>query len=177
MTVYALDDKRIQTPASGNWWVAPSAVVLGNVIMHEDSSVWFGAVVRGDNDPITIGERSNVQDGAVLHTDMGFPLSIGPDVTIGHQAMLHGCTVGEGALIGIQALVMNGAVIGKHSLVGAKALVTEGKSFPERSLILGSPAKVVRELTDEEVEVLRLSAAGYVANYKRFKGGLDEDRR
>ena len=132
-------------------FVAPGAALVGQVTLGERASVWFGAVVRGDNEPIRIGRASNIQEGAILHADPGFPLEIGDNVTIGHQAMLHGCTVGDGSLIGIQAVVLNGAVIGKHCLVGAGAIVTEGKRFPDRSLILGAPAKVVRQLSDEDV--------------------------
>jgi carbonic anhydrase/acetyltransferase-like protein (isoleucine patch superfamily) len=155
-------------------WVADSAQLIGRVRLGADASVWFGAVLRGDNEWISIGARSNVQECSVLHTDIGFPLSIGDDVTIGHQAMLHGCTVGDGALIGIQAVVLNGAVIGKHCLVGAGAVVTEGKVFPDHSLILGSPAKVVRQITPEQGERLRLSAAHYVENAQRYRTTLKQ---
>jgi carbonic anhydrase/acetyltransferase-like protein (isoleucine patch superfamily) len=153
-------------------WVADSAQVIGHVVLGEEASVWYGAVLRGDNESITLGARSNVQESAVLHTDMGFPLLLGPDVTVGHQAMLHGCTVGEGSLIGIQAVVLNGAQIGKHCLVAAGAVVTEGKVFPDGALILGSPAKVVRQLTPEEITRLRGSAASYVKNAQRHKTQL-----
>lgn len=139
-------------------WIAPGAHVVGQVTIAAQCGVWFGAVVRGDNEPIHLGQGSNVQEGAVLHTDPGFPLSIGEGVTVGHQAMLHGCTVGDGCLIGIQAVVMNGAVLGRECLVAAGALITEGKSFPDQSLILGSPAKAVRTLSDAELEALRRSA-------------------
>jgi carbonic anhydrase/acetyltransferase-like protein (isoleucine patch superfamily) len=149
-------------------FVAPQAVVIGKVILKSRASVWFGAVIRGDNEPITIGESSNVQEGAVLHTDPGIPLTVGDRVTIGHQAMLHGCTIGDGSLIGIQAVVLNGAVIGKHCLVGAGAVVTERKTFPDRSLILGSPAKVVRELSDEDVARLEQSAIGYANRQEQY---------
>lgn len=145
-----------------NAFVAPEAVLVGEVQLDEQASVWFGAVLRGDNEPIKVGARSNVQEGAVLHADPGFPLAIGSDVSIGHQAMLHGCTIGDGALIGIQAVILNGAAIGAESLVGACALVTERKEFPPRSLIVGAPAKVLRQLTDEEVANLRANAAEYV---------------
>ena len=142
-------------------FIAPDATLIGKVRLKEHASVWFGAVIRGDNEWITVGESSNVQEGAVLHTDPGFPMELGDRVTVGHQAMLHGCTVGEGSLIGIQAVLLNGAVIGKNCLVGAGAIVTEGKTFPDRSLILGAPAKVVRTLGDADVERLEASAAGY----------------
>ena len=168
MAIYELDDPKPQLPGDGNFWVAPSASVMGNVIMKPDSSVWFGATVRGDNEPITIGERSNVQDGSVLHSDPGMPLTIGPDVTIGHMVMLHGCTIGEGSLIGIGSTILNGAKIGKGSIIGAHALVTEGKEIPDGVLAVGSPAKVVRELTPEDSAALKLSALHYVENWKRF---------
>lgn len=172
MSVYQLGEHR---PALGDGcWVAPSATVAGRVTLGRDCSVWFSAVLRGDSSTLTLGDRVNVQDGAVLHSDEGFPLVIEGDVTIGHQAMVHGCTVGEGSLIGIQAVVMNGAQIGAHSLVAAGALVTEGKQFPPRSLIVGSPAKCVRELTDEEVLRLRLSAAHYAKNGARYAAELSE---
>jgi carbonic anhydrase/acetyltransferase-like protein (isoleucine patch superfamily) len=153
-------------------WVADSAQVIGKVQLGLGASVWFGAVLRGDNEWITIGARSNVQECSVLHTDMGFPLLLGDDVTIGHQVMLHGCTVGDGSLIGIQAVVLNGAQIGKNCLVGAGSVVTEGKVFPDNSLILGSPAKVVREISPEQAARLRLSAAHYVDNAARYKSQL-----
>ena len=142
--------------------MAPNASVIGNVILHTNASVWFGAVLRADNEPITLGVGSNVQENAVLHADPGFPLVVGDHVTIGHQAMLHGCTVGDGSLIGIQAVVLNGAVIGKQCLVGAGAIVTERKVFPDRSLILGAPAKRVRELTDQDLARLADGADDYV---------------
>lgn len=153
-------------------FVADTATIIGRVTVEENASVWFGAAIRGDNEPITIGTGSNVQEGAVLHTDPGYPLRIGANVTVGHQAMLHGCTIQEGALIGIQSVVLNGAVIGPNCLVGAGAVVTEGKVFPERSLILGSPARVVRELTDAEVAGLERAAAIYVQRREHFKAQL-----
>jgi len=150
-------------------WVAESAAVVGRVALGAGASVWYGAVLRGDNEWITIGERSNIQDGSVLHTDMGSPLTIGTDVTVGHQVMLHGCTIGDNSLIGIQSVVMNGARIGRNCIVGAGSLVTEGKAFPDNSLIIGSPAKAVRTLTDEQAAGLRQGAAGYVANAVRHR--------
>lgn len=170
MAIYQLDDQAPQLHDSS--WVADSAQVMGRVILEEDASVWFGAVVRGDMDTVRIGRRSNIQDGSVLHADKGVPLTIGENVTVGHQVMLHGCTIGDGSLIGIQAVVLNGARIGKNCLVGAGSLVTEGKEFPDGSMILGSPAKVVRQLTPEQIEGLQRSAQGYVDNAKRFKAGL-----
>ena len=153
-------------------YVADTATVLGRVSLGPRASVWFGAVVRGDNDDIVIGEGSNVQDGAVLHVDPGYPLKIGARVSIGHQAMLHGCTIGDGTLIGIQAIVLNGAVIGPDSLVGAGALVTEGKQFPARSVILGSPARVVREVTDKDLQMLRGAANSYIERSPRYLASL-----
>ncbi|MBP5992198.1 MAG: gamma carbonic anhydrase family protein [Piscinibacter sp.] len=170
MAIYQLDDDipRIADTA----WVADSAQVIGRVELQEGASVWFGAVLRGDNEWITIGRGSNVQDGTVMHTDMGYPLTIGAHVTIGHQAMLHGCTIGDGSLIGIQAVVLNNAKIGRNCLVGAGALVTEGKEFPDGSLIMGAPAKVVGQLTPERFERLRQGALSYAQKADRFRRGL-----
>ncbi len=170
MAIYQLGDDAPRIAPTA--WVADSAQVIGRVQLGEAASVWYGAVLRGDNEWITLGARSNVQDGSVLHTDMGSPLTLGDDVTVGHQAMLHGCTVGDGSLIGIQAVVLNGARIGRNCLVGAGALVTEGKAFPDNSLILGSPARVVREISPEQLAGLRRSAAGYVANAQRHRTQL-----
>ena len=170
MAIYQIGDDAPQLAPTA--FVADSARVIGRVRMADGSSVWYGAVLRGDNDWITLGARSNVQDGSVLHTDMGFPLTLGEDVTVGHQVMLHGCTVGDGSLIGIQAVVLNGAVIGKNCLVGAGAVVTEGKVFPDNSLILGSPAKVVRELTPEQAARMRYGALHYVENAQRHRTQL-----
>jgi carbonic anhydrase/acetyltransferase-like protein (isoleucine patch superfamily) len=153
-------------------FVADTATIIGQVTLEENASVWFGATIRGDNEPIRVGAGSNIQEGAVLHADPGYPIAIESNVTVGHQAMVHGCTIREGALIGIQAIVLNGAVIGRNCLVGAGAVVTEGKTFPDRSLILGAPAKVVRELTDEEVDRLQRTAASYVQRRELFKAQL-----
>ncbi|MFN3888492.1 MAG: gamma carbonic anhydrase family protein [Aquabacterium sp.] len=170
MAVYRIKDQVPDIhPAA---FVAESADVMGRVSLAEGSSVWPQAVLRGDNEPITIGERSNVQEGAVLHTDIGYPLTIGTDVTVGHQVMLHGCTIGDGALIGIQAVVLNGAVIGKECLVGAGSLVTEGKVFEDGMLILGSPAKAVRPLNDAEKMRMRLGTALYVTKSAQYKTDL-----
>ena len=166
MAIYELDG--VAPEVAETAWVADSAQVMGRVTLGEDASVWFGTVVRGDTDSITIGAGSNVQDASVLHADFGKPLVIGERVTVGHQAMLHGCTVGDESLIGIGAIVLNGAKIGKNCLVGAGALVTEGKEFPDGSMILGSPAKVVRQLTPEQIEGLRQSAQHYKTNAQRF---------
>ena len=172
MPMYALDDLIPQTPGEGRFWIAPDAQVVGHVILAEDVGIWFGAAIRGDNEPIRIGARSNIQEGAVLHSDMGFPLTIGADVTIGHRAILHGCTIGDGALIGMGATVMNGARIGAGSIIGAGALVTEGKEIPEGSLVMGAPAKVIRALDAETRQRLLGSAAHYVENARRFAKGM-----
>ena len=153
-------------------FVADSADVIGNVRLKNQSSVWFQAVIRGDNDSITIGERSNVQDGAVLHVDPGFPLVIGDGVTIGHKVMLHGCSIGDNSLIGINSVILNGARIGRNCVVGAQSLITENKEFPDNSLILGSPAKVARTLSEDEVAMIGRSAAAYVKNAERYRDGL-----
>jgi len=170
MALYELDGVAPQL-ADGTW-VADSAQVMGSVVLGENVSVWFGAVLRGDTEPLTIGRNSNVQDLSVLHADVGSPLTIGENVTIGHQVMLHGCTVGDNSLIGIQAVVLNNAKIGRNSIVGAGSVVTEGKEFPDNSLIIGSPAKVVRTLDDAAAAKLRASAEHYVDNGRRFAKGL-----
>ncbi|PUE46105.1 gamma carbonic anhydrase family protein [Limnohabitans sp. 2KL-1] len=170
MAIYQLDN---HIPAvADSAWVADTAQVIGAVHIAADASVWFGATLRGDNEPIQIGEGSNIQDGSVLHSDHGKPLLIGKHVTVGHMVILHGCTIGDESLIGMGAVVLNGAKIGKNCLVGAGALVTEGKEFPDGSMIVGSPAKVVRELTPEQIEGLRQSARSYMQNARRFKTGL-----
>jgi carbonic anhydrase/acetyltransferase-like protein (isoleucine patch superfamily) len=153
-------------------WVADNATVIGSVVLEKDASVWFNCVLRGDNDIITVGAASNIQDSSVLHTDAGIRLTVGPRVTVGHLAMLHGCTIGEGSLIGIKAVILNGAVIGRHCLIGANSLIPEGKVIPERSLVVGSPGKVVRELSDEDVARLAASAAHYVENWQRYRREL-----
>ncbi len=170
MAIYELDLIAPRMAASA--WVADSAQVMGNVELGEDTSIWFGAIVRGDTEVITIGRGSNIQDASVLHADIGKPLTVGENVTVGHQVMLHGCTIGDGSLIGIGAVVLNGARIGKGCIVGAGALVTEGKEFPDGSMILGSPAKVVRELSTDQQNALRMSAMHYIENARRFKNGL-----
>jgi carbonic anhydrase/acetyltransferase-like protein (isoleucine patch superfamily) len=170
MAVYQLD--ALTPDISDLAWVADNAQVIGDVHMAADSSVWFSSVVRGDTATIRIGEGTNIQDGSVLHADVGIPLTIGKHVTVGHMVQLHGCTIGDESLIGIGAIVLNGAKIGKNCLVGAGSLVTEGKEFPDGSMILGTPAKVVRQLTPEQIEGLRRSAQHYVNNKNRFKAGL-----
>ena len=170
MAIYQLDEFTPRIADSA--WVADSARIIGNVELAEDASVWFGAVLRGDTEPLRVGKGSNVQDGSVIHADVGYPVTLGENVTVGHQVTLHGCTVGDGSLIGIRAVVMNGAKIGRHCLVGAGSLVTEGKEFPDGSLIMGTPAKVVRQLTPEQIETLKRSGQNYVKNALRFKTGL-----
>jgi carbonic anhydrase/acetyltransferase-like protein (isoleucine patch superfamily) len=170
VAIYQLGDRTPRIAATA--WVADNASVIGEVVLEDEASIWYGAVLRGDNDLITIGRRSNVQDGSVLHTDTGFKLTLGEGVTVGHQVMLHGCTVGDGSLIGIQSVLLNGAKIGRHSIVGAGSLVTEGKEFPDGALIVGSPAKVVRMLTPEQIDRLAMSAAHYVANAQRHRSSL-----
>ncbi|MFM2065350.1 MAG: hypothetical protein RLZZ584_259 [Pseudomonadota bacterium] len=172
MPIYRLGDAVPEIDASA--YVAPSATVVGQVKLAAGTSVWFGTVLRGDNEPINIGPNSNVQDGAVLHTDPGYPMVLGEHVTVGHQAMLHGCTIGDGSLVGMQAVVLNGARIGRDCLVGAGALVTEGKEFPDRSIIVGSPAKVVRELSDEAVAGLRRTAQNYVERSRQYRDTLEQ---
>ncbi len=172
MPIYALHDRRPKLPSKDRYWIAPNASVIGDVILGEDCGIWFGATLRGDNERISVGARSNIQEGSTLHTDMGFPLEIGEDCTIGHNAVLHGCVIGDGSLIGMGAIVLNGAKIGRGCLVGAGALVTEGKVFPPGSLIMGSPARVTRPLDEALISGLRKSAAGYVANWRRFAAGL-----
>ncbi|PJC21448.1 MAG: gamma carbonic anhydrase family protein [Comamonadaceae bacterium CG_4_9_14_0_8_um_filter_57_21] len=172
MAIYEVDGITPQVAESA--WVADSAEVMGDVALGEEVSIWFGVVVRGDTSAIRIGNRTNIQDASVLHSDVGMPLTIGCGVTVGHKAMLHGCTVGDDSLIGIGAVVLNGAKIGKGCLVGAGALVTEDKAFPDGSMIIGSPAKLVRSLTPEQLQGLRHSAEHYVANAKRFKASLNK---
>ena len=170
--MYQLDSQKVT--ADGEHFIAPSATVLGNVHLKNNASVWFGAVLRGDNDLITVGENSNVQDLSVLHTDPGCPLTIGANCTIGHKVMLHGCTIGDNTLIGINAVVLNGATIGSNCLIGAGALITEGKSIPDGSLVMGVPGKIIKKLTLEQIEGLTESAQGYVQNSQRFKLGLKQ---
>ena len=172
MAVYNLGDLRPTLPAEGEYWIAPNAMVIGNVTLKKNASIWFGVTVRGDNENILIGENSNVQDGSVLHTDLGDPLVIGANVTIGHMVMLHGCTIGEGSLVGIGSIVLNGARIGKNCLIGANSLITEGKEIPDNSLVMGAPGKVVREISPEQSQSLLRSSAAYVGNWKRFREQL-----
>ncbi|MEO1280239.1 MAG: gamma carbonic anhydrase family protein [Pseudomonadota bacterium] len=173
MPLYALDE-RVVVPDNAAYWVAPTATVLGHVRLGDEASVWFNAVVRGDNELIDIGPRVNIQDGCVLHTDPGYPMTISEDCTVGHMVMLHGCQIGPRSLIGIGSIVLNGAQIGEECLIGANTLIPEGKIIPARSMVLGSPGRVVRELTDEEVSNVAATAGRYVANWKRFAAKLVE---
>ncbi len=172
MPVYALDEHVPQLADPDRTWIAPDAVLIGQVHLGVDVGIWFGATLRGDNEPIRIGDRSNVQEGVIMHVDPGFPLTLGEDVTVGHGAIVHGCTVGAGTLIGMGATILNGAKIGKGSLVGANALVTEGKEFPDNSLIVGAPAKAVRALDEATISGLLESARRYVENGRRYRKGL-----
>ena len=172
MPVYSLGGRRPALPPAGRYWIAPTASVIGDVRLGTDAGVWFGAVLRGDNEPIVLGARTNVQECCTLHTDLGFSLTIGEDCTVGHNAILHGCQIGDGSLIGMGAIVLDGARIGRSCLIGAGALVTEGKIFEDRSLILGSPAKTIRMLDGEAVEGLRRAAAEYVETWRRYAAGL-----
>jgi carbonic anhydrase/acetyltransferase-like protein (isoleucine patch superfamily) len=176
MPIYALAHADLEVEDKDAFWVAPTAVLVGRIVLKRNASVWFGAVLRGDNEPIIVGENSNVQDGSVLHTDMGAPLTIGRDVTIGHQVMLHGCTIGDTALIGIKATVLNHAHIPSYCLVGAHALITERKTFEEGHLITGAPARAQRALEEPQKQLIQLSAAHYVENWKRYKRDLKPSR-
>ncbi len=168
--IYELDGRRVQ--AEGDYWIAESADLIGNVLLKHNASVWFGTVIRGDNDLITIGEHSNVQDLSVLHTDPGLPLTIGSHCTIGHKVMLHGCTIGDNTLVGINSVILNGAKIGRNCLIGAGALITEGKEIPDGSLVVGAPGKVARVLTPEQIAGLTRSAEHYVQNWQRYRRAL-----
>jgi len=172
MAIYELDGQAPETPADGNYFIADTAVVIGKVRLLSSASVWFGAVLRGDNEWIEIGEGSNVQDNSTCHTDLGFPLTVGKNCTIGHNVILHGCSIGDGALVGMGSIIMNGARIGRDSIVGAGAVITEGKQFPERSLIIGSPARTVRTLDATQVARMGGAAKFYVANGPRYNRGL-----
>ena len=172
MPLASLDGVNVTVPNSGNYWVAPTATVIGNVVLEEDASVWFNSVIRGDNELITIGRGSNIQEGCVLHTDPGFPMLIEEECTIGHMVMLHGCTIRRKSLVGIGAIVLNGAEIGEESLIGAGALVPEGKTIPPRSLVMGTPGKIVREITDDDLARMGHAAANYQRNWRRFKAGM-----
>ncbi len=172
MPLYTLDDESPTLPEAGRFWIAPDAHVIGRVRLGRDVGIWFGTVIRGDNEPIEIGEGTNIQEGCMLHTDPGAPMTIGAGCTVGHHAILHGCTIGENSLVGMGATVLNGARIGANCLVGAGALVTEGKEFPDNSLIVGAPAKAIRTLDEDAVQRLRRTAQHYVENWQRFANGL-----
>ena len=173
MTLYALGKHRPTLPEDGDFWIAPDANVIGQVILESATSIWFGCTIRGDNEPITIGEGSNVQENTIMHTDEGFPLTIGKGCTIGHKALLHGCTIGDNSLIGMGATVLNGAKIGRNCLIGANALITENKEIPDGSLVMGSPGKVIRQLDKKAIEGLRGSALHYQENMRRFRAELE----
>ncbi|MCC6787867.1 MAG: gamma carbonic anhydrase family protein [Hyphomonadaceae bacterium] len=176
MPIFSLADADLEVEEADAYWVAPTAVLIGRVVLKRNASVWFGAVLRGDNEPIIVGENSNVQDGSVLHTDMGAPLTIGKDVTIGHQVMLHGCTIGDTSLIGIKATVLNHATIPSFCLVGAHSLVTERKIFEEGSLVTGAPARAMRKLEEQQRQMIQFSAHHYVDNWKRYKRDMKPSR-
>lgn len=172
MAVYSLGNVTPVLPNDDEYWIAPNAAVIGSVILHRNASVWWGATLRGDNDPITVGEGSNVQDGSVLHTDSGSPLTIGRNVTVGHLVMLHGCEIGDNSLVGIGSVILNGAKIGKNCLIGANCLITEGKEIQDNSLVMGAPGKVVRELSDQQAMMLAAGSHHYVENWKRYRREL-----
>ncbi|WP_138934116.1 gamma carbonic anhydrase family protein [Roseovarius arcticus] len=172
MTLYSLDGQMPELPQDDDFWIAPGAHVIGRVVLEGGTSVWFGATLRGDNEPIRVGAGTNIQENCVLHTDMGHPLTIGAGCTIGHKAMLHGCTIGENSLIGMGATVLNGARIGRDCLIGAGALITEGKEIPDGSLVMGAPGKVIRSMDIAAIDALRQSALHYQQNMRRFRAGL-----
>ena len=170
---YSFEDRKVV--CKGDYWIAPDAIVIGSVILEPNASVWFGCIVRADNDTITIGENSQFQDGCVVHVDPGHPLTLGKDVSIGHMAMLHGCTIGDGTLVGIKSVILNDAVIGRNCVIGANTLIPEGKKIPDGSLVVGSPGRVVRQLTEEEIVRFRSNAAEYVEAWQRYKTELKQD--
>lgn len=174
MTIYALDGVSPELPESDDWWIAPDANLIGNVAIESGVSIWFGATLRGDTEPLRVGEGSNIQENTVVHADPGFPVTIGADCTIGHKAMIHGCTIGDGTLVGMGATILNGAEIGRGCLIGAGALVTEGKVIPDGSLVMGMPGKVVRDLDEDAMARNLASAAGYRKRMRRYKVGLSE---
>lgn len=170
---YSFEERKVV--CKGDYWIAPDAIVIGSVILEPNASVWFGCVVRGDNDTITIGENSQLQDGCVVHTDKGFPLTLGKNVSVGHMAMLHGCAIGDGSLIGIKSVILNGARIGRNCLVGANTLVPEGREIPDGSLVIGSPGRIVRQLSPEEIRNINSFADCYVEQFRRYQAGLRAD--
>ena len=170
---FSLPDRKVV--CKGDYWIAPNATVIGSVILEHNASVWFGCIVRGDHDTITLGENSQLQDGCVLHVDAGFPLTIGKNVSVGHMAMLHGCTIGDGTLIGIKAVILNGAKIGRNCLIGANALIAEGKEIPDGSLVIGSPGKVVRQLSEDEIRRIKSDTDHYVQMFRRYRETFKPD--
>jgi carbonic anhydrase/acetyltransferase-like protein (isoleucine patch superfamily) len=174
--IYSLGQRRLEIRGQ-DYFIADNATVIGSVILEQNASIWFNAVLRGDNDLITIGENSNIQDGSVLHTDSGISLTVGKNVTVGHKVMLHGCEIGEGSLVGINSVILNGAKIGKHCLIGANSLIAEGKVIPDGSMVIGSPGKIVRQLTPEQMQGLEMGAQHYVENFKRYLQELTPDER
>jgi len=172
MALYELDGIAVKTPGPGRFWVADTAVVIGNVEIGDDASIWFNAVVRGDNDAIKIGAGSNIQDGCVLHVDPGFPMTIGANCTVGHKVLLHGCSIGAGSLIGMGSLIMNGVTIGEQCLIGANTLIPEGKVIPPRTMVFGAPGKIIRELTQDEIVKIAATAGNYQRNWRKFASGL-----
>lgn len=172
MATYELDGVRPTLPESGNCWIAPSAEVMGNVILRENASVWYGCVLRGDNDPITIGENTNIQDLSVIHTDIGAPVTIGANVTVGHRVILHGCEIGDDTLIGMGSTILNRVKIGRNCIIGANTLISEGKDIPDNSLVMGAPGKVVKELSSQQVQMIKMSALHYVENWKKHQAKL-----
>ena len=171
MAIYEVDGVRPRLPESGKYWIAGSAEVMGNVILKENASVWYGCVLRGDNDPITIGENTNIQDLTVIHTDIGAPVTIGANVTVGHRVILHGCTIGDDTLIGMGSTILNRVTIGKNCIIGANALIPEGKEIPDNSLVMGAPGKVVKDVSETQLQIIRMSAHHYVENWQRHKAG------
>lgn len=172
MAMYELNGVRPTLPESGNCWIAGSAEVMGNVILRENASVWYGCVLRGDNDPITVGENTNIQDLTVIHTDIGAPVTIGANVTVGHRVILHGCEIGDDTLIGMGSTILNRVKIGRNCIIGANTLISEGKEIPDNSLVMGSPGKVVKELSPQQVQMITLSALHYVENWKRHQAQI-----
>lgn len=169
MAMYEVDGVRPTLPASGKYWIAGSAEVMGNVILRENASVWYGCVLRGDNDPITIGENSNIQDLTVIHTDIGAPVTIGANVTVGHRVILHGCQIGDDTLIGMGSTILNRVKIGRKCIIGANALIAEGKEIPDNSLVMGAPGKVIKDVTPQQIQMIRMSALHYVENWQKHQ--------
>ncbi len=172
MAMYELDGVTPTRPASGKCWIAGSAEVMGNVILGENASVWYGCVLRGDNDPITIGENSNIQDLSVIHTDIGAPVTIGANVTVGHRVILHGCEIGDDTLIGMGSTILNRVKIGKNCIIGANTLISEGKEIPDNSLVMGAPGKVVKDVSPQQIQMIRMSALHYVENWQKHAAGI-----